>query len=77
MIAGCHVTSGTIKINDKARVIREGIVIYNGSIKSLQHEKDSIKEISKDHDCGLTLDNFQDYKENDIIEVYELKEIER
>ena len=77
MIAGCHVTSGIIKNNDKARVIRDGIVIYNGSIKSLQHEKDQVKEISKDHDCGLTLENFQDYKENDTIEVYELVEIER
>ena len=77
MIAGCHVISGTIKNNDKARVIRDGIVIYNGFIKSLQHEKDQIKEISKDHDCGLTLDNFQDYKEGDTIEVYELVEIER
>ena len=77
MIAGCHVTSGIIKNNDKARVIRDGIVIYNGSIKSLQHEKDQVKEITKDHDCGLTLDNFQDYKEGDSIEVYELVEIER
>ena len=77
MIAGCHVMSGIVKINDKARVIRDGIVIYNGSIKSLQHEKDSIKEISKDHDCGLTLENFQDYKENDLIEVYELVEVKR
>ena len=77
MIAGCHVTSGIIKNNDKARVIRDGIVIYNGSIKSLQHEKDQVKEISKDHDCGLTLDNFQDYKEGDTIEVFELVEIER
>ncbi len=77
MIAGCHVTSGTIKNNDKARVVRDSIVIYNGSIKSLQHEKDGVKEMSKDHDCGLTLDNFQDYKEGDIIEVYELVEIER
>ncbi len=77
MIAGCHVTSGVIKNNDKARVVRDGIVIYNGTIKSLQHEKDQIKEISKDHDCGLTLDNFQDYKEGDTIEVYELVEIER
>ena len=77
MIAGCHVTSGTIKNNDKARVVRDSIVIYNGSIKSLQHEKDQVKEMSKDHDCGLTLDNFQDYKEGDIIEVYELVEIER
>ena len=77
MIAGCHVLSGIIKNNDKARVIRDGIVIYNGSIKSLQHEKDSIKEISKDHDCGLTLENFQDYKEKDLIEVYELVEVKR
>ena len=77
MIAGCHVTSGTIKNNDKARVVRDSIVIYNGSIKSLQHEKDQVKEMSKDHDCGLTLDNFQDYKEGDTIEVYELVEIER
>ncbi len=77
MIAGCHVTSGIIKNNDKARVIRDGIVIYNGSIKSLQHEKDGVKEMSKDHDCGLTLENFQDYKEGDIIEVYELIEVER
>ena len=77
MIAGCHVTSGIIKNNDKARVVRDGIVIYNGSIKTLQHEKDQVKEISKDRDCGLTLDNFQDYKEGDTIEVYELVEIER
>ena len=77
MIAGCHVTSGIVKNNDNARVIRDGIVIYNGSIKSLQHEKDQVKEISKDHDCGLTLENFQDYKEGDTIEVYELVEIER
>ncbi len=77
MIAGCHVTSGIIKNNNKARVVRDGIVIYNGSIKSLQHEKDQVKEMSKDHDCGLTLDNFQDYKEGDIIEVYELVEVER
>lgn len=77
MIAGCHVTSGTIKNNDKARIARDGIIIYSGSIKSLQHEKDQVKEMSKDHDCGLTLENFQDYKEGDIIEVYELVEIER
>ena len=76
-IAGCHVMSGIIKNNDKARVVRDGIVIYNGQVKSLQHEKDQVKEISKDHDCGITLENFQDYKEKDIIEVYELVEIER
>ena len=77
MIAGCHVLNGNVKANNKARVIRDGIVIYNGAIKSLQHEKDQVKEVKKDMDCGLTLENFQDYKENDIIEVYELVEIKR
>ena len=77
MIAGCHVTNGVVKLNSKARLIRDGIVIYNGTIKSLQHEKDQVKEVTKGMDCGLTLENFQDYKENDVIEGYELVEIER
>ena len=66
-----------IKINSKARIIREDIIVYNGSIKTLQHEKDQVKEIKKDMDCGITLENCQDYKEGDIIEVYELVEIKR
>ena len=75
LIAGCHVMSGVIKINSKARLIRDDIVVYNGAINSLQHEKDQVKEMKKDMDCGITLENCQDYKENDIIEVYELVEI--
>ena len=77
LIAGCHVTNGTVKNGQKARIIRDDIVVYNGSIKTLQHEKDQVKEVKKDMDCGLTLENCQDYKENDIIEVYELVEIKR
>lgn len=77
LIAGCHVTSGLVKVGAKARIIRDDIVIYNGSIKTLQHEKDQVKEMKKDMDCGLTLENCQDYKEGDIIEVYELVEIKR
>ncbi len=77
MIAGCHVTSGVVKNNASARLIRDGIVIYTGSIKTLQHEKDQVKEVKNNMDCGLTLSDFQDYKENDVIEVYELIEIER
>ena len=76
-IAGCHVTEGMIKNNYSARVVRDGIEIYNGKIKSIQHEKDQVKEIKKDMDCGITLENFQDIKELDIIECYELKEIKR
>ena len=77
LIAGCHVTSGVIKINSKARIIRDDIVVYNGSVSTLQHEKDQVKEIKKDMDCGMTLENCQDYKEGDIIEVYELVEVKR
>ena len=77
LIAGCHVTNGIVKNGQKARIIRDDVVVYNGAIKSLQHEKDQVKEVKKDMDCGLTLENCQDYKENDIIEVYELVEIKR
>ena len=77
LIAGCHVLSGTANINDRARIIRDGVVIYNGEINTLQREKDQVKEVKKDMDCGITLKNCQDYKENDIIEVYKLVEVER
>ncbi len=77
LIAGCHVISGIIKSNAKARIIRDNIVIYNGEVNTLQHEKDQVKEVKKDMDCGITLTNCQDYKEKDIIEVYELVEIKK
>ena len=77
LIAGCHVTSGIVKDGQKARIIRDDVVVYNGAVKTLQHEKDQVKEVKKDMDCGLTLENCQDYKENDVIEVYELVEIKR
>ena len=77
LIAGCHVTNGTIKMGENARLIRDGIVVYQGKIKSLQRGKDSAKEVSKGMDCGLTLENCQDYRENDQIEVYDLVEIKR
>ena len=76
-IAGCHVTDGEINNNSKARVIRDGVVIYTGSIKSVQREKDQVKTVKRDMDCGLTLENFQDLKENDVIETFELVEIKR
>ena len=77
LIAGCHVTNGTIKMGENARIIRDGIVVYEGKIKSLQRGKDNAREVSKGMDCGLTLENCQDYRENDQIEVYDLVEIKR
>ena len=75
LIAGCHVLTGVVRNNEKARLIRDGIVIYTGAVNTLQHEKDSVKEVKKDMDCGITLENCQDYKEKDIIEIYDLVEI--
>ena len=77
LIAGCHVLTGVVKSNSKARIIRDDIVVYNGAVNSLQREKDQVKEVKKDMDCGMTLEKCQDYKEGDIIEVYELVEIKR
>lgn len=77
LIAGCHVINGNIKMGENARLIRDGIVVYQGKIKSLQRGKDNAREVSKGMDCGLTLENCQDYRENDQIEVYDLVEIKR
>ena len=77
LIAGCHVISGVVRNNEKARIIRDDVVIYNGAVNTLQHEKDQVKEVKKDMDCGITLENCQDYKEGDIIEIYDLVEVKR
>ena len=76
-IAGCHVTDGEIANNQNARLIRDGVVVYTGKIASIQREKDQVKSVKKDMDCGITLENYQDIKVNDVIETYELVEIKR
>ena len=76
-IAGTMVTDGIIKSNAKARLIRDGVVVYDGEINSVQKEKDSVKEVKKGFECGITLVNFDDIKENDVIEAYEMVEIKR
>lgn len=76
-IAGSYVTSGVIKRNSKARVIRDGVVVIDSTIASLAREKDQTKEVKQGLECGITIENFNDIKEKDIIEAYELKEIVR
>ena len=76
-IAGCHVTDGVVKANSNARLIRDGVVVYTGKIASIQREKDQVKEVTKGYDCGITLENYQDIREKDIIESYELVEVKR
>ena len=77
IIAGSYVTDGVIKRDSKATIIRDGIVIYDGNINSIQREKDSVKEVKKGLECGITIENYSDIKVGDIIEGYEMVEKER
>ena len=77
IIAGSYITDGIVKNNAKARVIRDSVVIYDGNINSLQREKDSVKEVKKGLECGITVENFNDLKVGDVIEAYEMVEIKR
>ena len=74
-IAGCHVTSGVIKNGSDARIVRDGIVLYTSKINSLQREKDQVKEVNNGYDCGLTILDYQDIREGDIIEAYLMEEV--
>lgn len=76
-IAGSYVTSGVIKRGSKVRVIRDGIVVNDSIIASLAREKDQTKEVKQGLECGITIENFNDIKENDILEAYELIEIKK
>ena len=69
-IAGCYVVDGVIKRKDKVRVLRNGVVVYDGEIAGLKHEKDDIKEAKTSSECGITVKNFNDLKVGDVIESY-------
>lgn len=77
MVAGCYVLEGKITRNSKIRLVRDGIVIHEGDIDSLRRFKDEAKEVVKGFECGVGIDNFNDIKEGDIIEAYEIQEIQR
>ena len=76
-IAGSYVTSGVIKNHANIRVVRDGIVIHDGKIAGLQRGKDSVKEVKKGYECGITLESYSDFKEQDILECYEIVEVKR
>ena len=74
-IAGCYVTDGIVKNNSNVRIIRDGVVVSDDKIASLQKGKENAKEMKKGFECGITLENFNDIKEGDTLEVYELVEV--
>lgn len=76
-IAGCYITDGIVKRDAKARIIRDGVVIYDGNINSIAREKDQVKEVKQGLECGITIENFNDIKDGDIIEAYEIVEVKR
>jgi translation initiation factor IF-2 len=77
VIAGSYVRSGVIRRNGQARLVRDGIVVYEGRIASLRRFKDDVTEVRDGFECGIGLENFQDVKEGDVIEVFEVEEVAR
>jgi translation initiation factor IF-2 len=77
VVAGSYVVSGTIARNARARVVRDGVVVYDGRIGSLRRFKDDVREVAEGFECGISIENFQDIHEGDLIEAYEVREVAR
>lgn len=76
-IAGCYVLEGKVVRDGHARLIRDGVVIHDGELDTLKRFKDDVKEVAQGYECGLTLQNYNDIKEGDQVEVYVIQEVER
>ena len=77
VIAGSYVLSGNIQRDARARLVRDGIVVYEGRVGSLRRFKDDVKEVAQGYECGIGIDGYQDIKEGDVIEAYEVREVAR
>jgi translation initiation factor IF-2 len=77
LVAGCYVTEGEINRNARARLVREGVVVYDGKIASLRRFKDDVASVSAGFECGIGLENFRDIKDGDFIESYAVREVAR
>ena len=76
-IAGCRVTDGTIKRPARARLLRDNVVVFDGAIGSLKRFKDDVREVKEGFECGIALENYNDLRQGDVIEVYEVQEVAR
>ncbi|MBA2442139.1 MAG: translation initiation factor IF-2 [Rubrobacter sp.] len=77
VVAGCYVTSGEISRNNRVRVVRDGTVIYTGTLSSLRRFKDDVRSVRQSFECGIGVENFNDVKEGDVLEFYEVVEVPR
>ena len=75
-VAGCYVTEGKVARNAQIRLVRDGIVIHEGVMNSLQRFKDSVKEVARGYECGIGIEKYSDIKEGDIIEAFQMEQIE-
>jgi len=76
-VAGCMVTDGKLLRNSKIRLIRDGVVVFTGTLSSLKRFKDDVKEVNSGYDCGLTIHNYNDLREGDFVEAYDEVEVKR
>ncbi|MFD0771095.1 translation initiation factor IF-2 [Bacillus sp. CGMCC 1.60114] len=76
-IAGCYVTDGKITRDSGVRIIRDGVVIFEGQLDTLKRFKDDVKEVAQNYECGITIERYNDLKEGDIIEAYIMEEVKR
>ena len=76
-IAGCYVLDGKIVRNSEVRIVRDGVVVYEGLLDSLKRFKDDVKEVKAGYECGITIADFNDIKEGDILEAYTFEEVKR
>ncbi|MGH8935350.1 MAG: translation initiation factor IF-2 [Acidimicrobiia bacterium] len=77
LVAGCYVVEGEITRGAKGRLVRDGVVVYDGSVVSLRRFKDDVRAVAAGYECGIGLENFRDVKEGDVIEAYQVREVAR
>ncbi|MGZ8630600.1 MAG: translation initiation factor IF-2 [Actinomycetota bacterium] len=77
VVAGCYVTQGTIPRDARVRLVRDGIVVYEGRIGSLRRFKDDVKDVASGYECGISIEGYQDIKDGDVVEAFEVREVAR
>ena len=76
-VAGCMVTEGTVKRGAKVRLLRDNVVIHEGTLKTLRRFKDEVREVKEGYECGMAFENYTDIQANDVIECFEIEEVAR
>ncbi len=76
MVAGCYVTDGKMVRGAQMRLLRDNVIIHDGTLASLRRFKDDVKEVAQGYECGITIEKFQDIKVGDVIDAYVMEQIE-